>query len=300
MLMNRNKNKVKESRGDRIFNVCNVLFMLVFAAVILYPFLNILAISLSGLSEGLLNSVTIFPKKFTWEAYSQILGNAELWKSYGNTIFVSVVGAVVTVFLTALAAYPLAFCDFPGKKIYTIFITITAWFNAGIIPNYMVVRELGLLDSLFALILPGALSAYNIIVTRSTYRSIPKSLIESARLDGASEWMILFRIAMPLAKAGLAVIAMWTLVLYWNDYTGPLLYISDPNKFTLQQILNKIILSAQGSDIGINAGTADGAAALGTQVKYASLMVSMLPVLIAFPFVQKYFVKGALVGSVKE
>ncbi len=299
-MLKRNKNKVKESRGDRIFNVCNVIFMLVFSAMILYPFLNILAISLSGISEGRLNTVTIFPKDFTVKAYSQIIANKALWRSYGNTIMVSVGGAAVTVFLTALAAYPLAFCQFPGKKIYTIFITVTAWFNAGVIPGYMVVRELGLLDSHWALILPGALTAYNIIVVRSTYHSIPKSLIESARMDGANDWMILFKMVMPLAKAGLAVIAMWSLVLYWNDYTGPLLYISSQEKFTLQQILNKIILSAQGSDIGINAGTADGAAALGTQVKYAALMFSMLPVLVAFPFVQKYFVQGALVGSVKE
>ena len=150
------------------------------------------------------------------------------------------------------------------------------------------------------MIIPGALSAYNVIVIRTTFQGLPKSLIEAAKIDGASDFRILFRIVMPLAKAGLAVVALWTVVGHWNNYTGPLLYISSTEKFTLQQILNKIVLSAQGSDIGINAGTADGVAAIGTQVKYAALMFSMLPVMVAFPFVQKYFVQGALVGSVKE
>lgn len=298
--MVKNKNKVKDSAGNRIFDAVNILFMVLFAALILYPFLNILAISLSGVSEGRLNTVTILPKEITASAYSQIIANMAIWRSYANTFFVALVGAVITVILTALAAYPLAFCDFPGKKAYSFFIVITMWFSAGIIPAYMVVRTLGLLDSLWSLIIPGALSAYNVIVIRTTFQGLPKSLIEAAKIDGASDFRILFRIVMPLAKAGLAVVALWTVVGHWNNYTGPLLYISSTEKFTLQQILNKIVLSAQGSDIGINAGTADGVAVIGTQVKYAALMFSMLPVMVAFPFVQKYFVQGALVGSVKE
>ncbi len=208
--------------------------------------------------------------------------------------------AILSVLLTALAAYPLAFCDFPGKKAYNFFIVITMWFSAGLIPNFMVVRTLGLIDSLWSLIIPGALSAYNVIVVRTTFASIPRSLIESAQIDGASHFTILRKIVMPLAKAGLTVIALWTIVGAWNNYTGPLMYISSTEKFTLQQILNKIVLNSQGSDIGINAGTADGNQAVGTQVKYAAVMFSMLPVLIAFPFAQKFFVQGALVGSVKE
>lgn len=299
-MFQKNKNKVKDSTGDRIFDIVNVIFMVLLAIVILYPFLNILAISMSGVSEGRLNTVTIFPKEFTLEAYSQIVANMAIWRSYANTIFVAAVGALITVMLTSIAAYPLAFCEFPGKRIYNFFIVITMWFNAGIIPSYMVVRSLGLLDSLWALIIPGALSAYNVIVIRTTFMSVPKSLIEAAKMDGANDWRILFTIVMPLAKAGLAVVALWTIVGHWNNYTGPLLYISSTDKFTLQQILNKIVLNAQGSDIGINAGTVDGAAAIGTQIKYATVMFSMLPVMIAFPFVQKYFVQGALVGSVKE
>ncbi len=294
------KNKVKEPLGNRIFDIGNVVFMIVFAAVILYPFLNVLAISMSGLSEGLLNTVTIFPKKFTMEAYSQIVANEAIWRSYANTIFVAAMSAILSVLLTALAAYPLAFCDFPGKKAYNFFIVITMWFSAGLIPNFMVVRTLGLIDSLWSLIIPGALSAYNVIVVRTTFASIPRSLIESAQIDGASHFTILRKIVMPLAKAGLTVIALWTIVGAWNNYTGPLMYISSTEKFTLQQILNKIVLNSQGSDIGINAGTADGNQAVGTQVKYAAVMFSMLPVLIAFPFAQKFFVQGALVGSVKE
>ena len=269
-MFQKNKNKVKDSLGDRIFDVVNVIFMILLAVIILYPFLNILAISMSGVSEGRLNTVTIIPKQFTVDAYSQIVANSAIWRSYANTIFVALVGAAITVLLTAVAAYPLAFCEFPGKRAYNFFIVITMWFNAGIIPSYMVVRSLGLLNSLWALIIPGALSAYNVIVIRTTFQSIPKSLVEAAKMDGASAWRILFTV------------------------------VSSTEKFTLQQILNKIVLNAQGSDIGINAGTADGVAALGTQVKYATVMFSMLPVLITFPFVQKYFVQGALVGSVKE
>ena len=299
-MFQKNKNKVKDSLGDRIFDAVNVIFMILLAVIILYPFLNILAISMSGVSEGRLNTVTIIPKEFTVDAYSQIVANSAIWRSYANTIFVALVGAAITVLLTAIAAYPLAFCEFPGKRAYNFFIVITMWFNAGIIPSYMVVRSLGLLNTLWALIIPGALSAYNVIIIRTTFQGIPKSLVEAAKMDGASAWRILFTVVMPLAKAGLSVVALWTVVGHWNNYTGPLLYISSTEKFTLQQILNKIVLNAQGSDIGINAGTADGVAALGTQVKYATVMFSMLPVLITFPFVQKYFVQGALVGSVKE
>jgi putative aldouronate transport system permease protein len=260
------------------------------------------AISFSGDVPVLRSAVTFFPMDFTTSAYNKIITNMSLWRSIMNSLFVAFAGCALSLVVISVAAYPMAFADFYGKKVYTMLILFTMWFSGGIIPTFMTIRSLGLHNSLWSLIVNGLLSAYFVIIARSYFQSIPVSMVESVRIDGANDYRILFSIIMPLSKPVLATIGLWVVVGHWNDYLNPLIFLSDRNNYTLQLVLKEIVLYSESSLYGLSAAVSglSGSADLGPQVRNAALVVSMIPMVIFYPFVQRYFVSGIMLGAVKE
>jgi putative aldouronate transport system permease protein len=297
------RHTIRRTGGEKIFAALNCLVMGVLVAAFLYPLLNMAAISLSGDLAVLRAEVTFFPIGFTTAPYRKIIANALLWRSIFNTVFVALAGCVLSLVMISVAAYPLAFADFYGKKLYTALIIFTMWFSGGIIPTFMTIRSLGLHNSLWSLIVNGLLTGYYVVIARSYFQSIPISMVESARIDGANDYGILFRIIIPLSKPVLATIALWVIVGHWNDYLQPLIFLSDRNKYTLQLVLKEIVLKSESSLYGLSAASSsnfEGVADLGPQVRNAALVVSMIPMIAFYPFVQRYFVSGIMLGAVKE
>lgn len=204
--------------------------------------------------------------------------------------------------LTSFAAYPLAYVNFYGKKLISFLIMFTMWFSAGMIPTFMVVRNLGLINNLFSLICVSLVSAYNTIILRNYYESIPSALVESGYLDGANDFQVLIHIVTPMAKPALAIIMLWSIVGHWNDFFSPLIYLNDTKKYTLQLVLRDIVLEASGTELyGITTTTAEGSShsAISEQTRNAVVFLAMLPMLVIYPFLQKYFVTGMMIGAVK-
>jgi putative aldouronate transport system permease protein len=289
--------------GERIFSAINLIIMVFLLVAFLYPIINMAAISMSGDVAVLRAEVTVFPIGFNTQAYNKIIANATLWRSILNSLFVAFVGCGLSLIMVSIAAYPLAFAEFYGKKLYTVLILFTMWFSGGIIPTFMTIRNLGLIDSLWALIINSLLSGYHVVIARGYFQSIPKSMVESARIDGAHDYGILFRIIMPLSKPVLATIALWIIVGHWNDYLNPLIFLSNRSNYTLQLVLKEIVLYSESSLYGLSVavtGGGGGVADLGPQVRNAALVVSMIPMIIIYPFVQRYFVSGIMLGAVKE
>ena len=292
----------KRTVSQKCFTVFNTLFMIIFMILILYPVLNILAISLSEDTAVLTGSVTFYPMGLDLSAYEKAFTNRLLLSSYMNTVLVSVSGCIFTLVFTSMAAYPLAFCDFYGKKVVSFMIMFTMWFSAGMIPSFMVVKTLGLVNNLASLVIVSLISAYNTIILRNYYESIPASLVESAYLDGANDFGVLAKIITPMAKPALAIIALWSVVGHWNDFFAPLIYINDTKKYTLQLVLRDIVLEASGTELyGMSTPTVEGSShsAISEQTKNAVVFLAMVPMLVIYPFLQKYFVKGMMIGAVK-
>lgn len=295
--------RLKPTRGEKAFDVFNTVLLILFGAVFLYPVLNVVAVSFSSSSSILQNQVTVLPVQFTSTAYSKIINNVSILRSYGNTIFVALVGCCLTLFSTCIAAYPLVFCDFFGKKAYSMMLIIALWFSGGIIPTYLVMNSLHLTNSLWSLIINTLFSSYYIIILRSFFTgSIPMSLVESMRIDGANDFVILFKLVIPLSKAALATISLWIIVSHWNEFLPALMYLQDRSKYTLQIILQEIILQNQGALSGASDAArinAEGQMVLSTQIQNAVIVVSILPMVAVYPFLSKYFVKGIMLGAVK-
>ena len=291
----------KNSKGEKIFDGFNLILMIVLCMVFLYPVLNVLAVSLSGSGPILRGEVSFFPRDFNTSGYANILTNTNIWRAYGNTIFVASVGAILGLSMTCLAAYPMAFGKFYGKKIYTFMILFTMWFGGGLIPTYLVMSRLGLINTHWVLIFNFLISPFNVIILRSFFQSIPDALIESAKLDGANDLVCMIKIVLPLSKPALATIGLWIIVAHWNDFMGPLMYLTERSMLTLQVVLNEIVLQASGSLHGVESAVqaGDGSITVPQQVQNAVIFVSLIPMLAIYPFLQKYFVKGIMIGSVK-
>ena len=294
---------IKRSTGEKIFNVANIVLMALLLIFLLYPVLNVLAISMSSETEVMAANVTFYPIGFNPQAYTTIFQDNELWRSIFNSVFVAFGGCALSLVALCIASYPLAFGDFYGKKLYSVIIMFTMWFQGGIVPLFLTIQNLGLYDTLWALILNGLISAYNVVIIRSYFNSIPFSIVESARIDGANDFTILFRLIVPLAKPVLATVALWVIVGHWNDYMNPLILISNTENQTLQLKLKSLVLAAESSTSNLStlSQTTDhkGVAALSTQVKNAVLVVSMVPMIVIYPFIQRFFVSGVMLGSVK-
>ena len=295
------KNKIKVSPSERIFNIFNIILMLVMMIIMFYPMWHVLCASFSNAKMLSSHSgVLLKPEGFSATAYKLMMKNPMIIKGYANTFFILFFGLVVNMFMTCLAAYVLSRRNLMFKKPLTIIIVFTMYFSGGLIPTYLNIMGLGLEDSLWAVILPGAISTYNMIVMRTGFASVPVSLEEAAKIDGASSFRVMWQIILPLSKATVAVVCLYYAVSHWNAWFNAMLYLTDRNKFPLQLILREILIQNDTSSMvtAMDVGAGDSSFVSET-VKYAVIIVSVVPILCVYPFIQKYFTKGVMVGAVK-
>lgn len=292
------KRKIKESWDNRLFGIGVMTILIVLAALCLLPFLYLLAVSLSESGPVMRGEVTFWPKEFTVEVYKTIIQNGDLVRAMARTILLTVVYVAVSMVMTILCAYPLSEPNLRGRKILWPFIIFTMYFSGGMIPTYLLISDLGLIDSMASLILPGMISTYNMIVLRSFFTSIPLSLRESAYIDGAGDFKIMTKIILPLSKPSLATIALFYGVARWNNLQDALLYINDVDKAVLQLKLKQLIDNTETISEMLEGATAANTMVTET-VRAGSLLFSLIPVLLVYPFLQKYFVKGVMIGAVK-
>lgn len=291
-----------KSLGAKAFDAINVLIMGLITVAMIYPLLHVVALSLSSLSAVELGSITFFPQGIDLEGYKFIIDNPQFWHAYGNTILYVVVGTPINLLLTSLLAYPLAMRDFILRKPLMVFIAITLFFNGGLIPTYLVVQSLGLINTMWAVILPGAVSAFNVIIYRTFFQSIPVELRESAFMDGANDLVILTRIYWPLSKPLLATFALFSIVALWNDWFDPLIYLNSSSLQPIALYLQSIVIQGNlGQWSGSNAATmaTNNLLVDPLTIVMAVVVVAMAPVLVLYPFIQRYFARGILIGAIK-
>lgn len=275
---------------DAIVHVVNILI----AVAILYPMVHLLAVSLSGYSEIMAGEVTILPKGFSLENYLYFLGDSKVLRAYGNSIIYTAVGVACNLAITLLTAYPLSRNKLMGRSVIMKLIIFTLYFSGGTIPLYLVVKGTHLLDTMWSLIIPNVVWTMELIIMISFFKSIPPSLYEAAELDGAGEFQTFVKVALPLSKASIASIALFFFIGHWNSYYNPMLYLNEPSKYPMQLVLRNMLLENTES---VTSSMLAGVAPEG--IKSAIIVLTMIPVLIIYPFVQKFFVKGVTVGAVK-
>ena len=285
----------------RVFLVFNTIILIILSFVFLSPMLHVLFASFSDpLALARYSGIVLWPRgPLTVDGYRRVFQNPNILTGYMNTIFYVGVGTTLSVIFTALAGYALSRKRLVMRNRLMLLITFTMLFNGGLIPTYMVVKELHLLDSRAAVILTMMISAYNLIIMRTFFGSISDSLEESARIDGARDTQIFFRIYLPLAKAGIAVMALYYGVAYWNTWFGASIYLQTRDKFPLQLVLRNILLATQASGDMMGGIDTDEMAQMAELIKYALIVVATFPILCVYPFLQKYFVKGVMVGAIK-
>ena len=288
-----------KTTGSRIFTVCNYIILSLIMLLTLYPCWYVLMASVSNpvlLYNG--SKLLLWPRGFSIEAYRLILQHAMLWKSYGNTLIYVSASLVLGLSCTILGSYVLSRSYMPGKKVILGMITVTMFFGGGMIPTYLVVVNLGIVNTRWAMILPSLISTYNMIMMMTYFRGIPASLEESARIDGANDFTILLRIMIPLALPVIAVIALYIIVSNWNSYIAATIYLRDRELFPLQVILREILISGT-SNLDTATSGYDDFSAYSEAVKYTTIIASTLPVLCIYPFLQRFFVKGVMLGAIK-
>ncbi|TDE89166.1 carbohydrate ABC transporter permease [Occultella glacieicola] len=281
--------------AGKAFDVVNVVVLVGVGAIAILPFLYVLAGSFATEYELTTRPFFLWPNEFTTDAYASILGSTVFVRAFITTVAVTGVGTAIQLALTALMAYPLSKIDLPGRRTIMSLVVFTMVFSAGLIPTFLIVKELGLLDTYWALILPAAINPFSLIIIKNFFQELPKELEESAKIDGANELRILRSVVMPLSKPVLATFALFYAVGIWNDYMSPLIYLNDTSKWTLQMFLRQV--TAASSLTAEDLGNELPPPAQG--IKFAVVMVATIPVLLAYPFLQKHFAKGMLIGSVK-
>ncbi|MCR8631692.1 carbohydrate ABC transporter permease [Paenibacillus radicis (ex Xue et al. 2023)] len=286
--------------GPWLFDGFNYLLLSVLVIVTLYPIYYMAIISVS---DGLLVSrgdVRFFPAGFNWEAYKTVLEDPAIIRSYGNTFVYTFLGTLINVGLTALCAYPLSRNKLYGKSVFTFLIILTMFFHGGIIPNYLVVNNLGLLDSMWAILLPPAINVWYMIMMRTFFSGIPNELHESAFIDGANDVHIFLRIVLPLSMPVLATMTMFYAVWHWNSFFPAMIYLNDQKLFPVQIIMRKIVVAGQMGNQSMAASGSELTVLVSAEnIKYAVIIITIFPILAIYPFIQKYFVKGVMVGSLK-
>ena len=291
-----------KSTSRQIFEIINVAIMFFLSIIMVYPFLYVLAASLSSNASVLAGRVSIIPDGFNLEAYKAVLNYSLVWTSYKNTIFYTVLGTFINLVLTICGAYPLSRDYFYGKSIFMFIIAVTMFFSGGLIPTFLVVKGLGLYNKYWALLLPGAISATNMIIMRTFFQNIPYDLEEAAIIDGASDFQVLSRIILPLSTPSIMTIGMFYAVGHWNSWFSAMIYLRDSSKYPLQLILRQIVLQNQVNELlSQQAGTTieETQSLIAETVKYSVIIVAVVPILCVYPFIQKHFVKGVMIGSIK-
>ncbi|WP_233530907.1 carbohydrate ABC transporter permease [Paenibacillus alkalitolerans] len=284
------------SLGSRIFDTANVLFMIVLSFTTIYPFLYLLTLSLSPNDVSFVQ-IRIIPERVTFNNFIQVLNYDYVIKGFLNTLQRTVLGTVLTVSVTIAAAYVLAKSYFPHRKFWTVLIIMTMFFNGGLIPTYLLIKNLGLMNTVWALTLPIMVNAFQLIIARNFMMSIPEELEEAAKIDGAHEMYILWRIVIPLSMPIIATLGLWNAVNHWNQWFDSLIYMTERDLDVLQVVMRRIVLQGQMdlvSETPINDTRGNP-----ETIKAATVMVTTIPIILVYPFVQKYFVKGMMVGSIK-
>lgn len=291
--------KAKRSRLKRagLFDLINVLIMLFIAISILYPVLYVVKQSFAG-SQSPAISISLIPEEISMANYEKVINNQYVGYGFINTILRVIVGTPLTMIVTVLAAYPLSKRDFPNRTLWTGFFVFTMFFSGGMIPDYLLVRQVGIYDTLWALVLPRLVDTFNLLIVRNYMMSLPGSLEESARIDGAGDMRILLQIILPLSMPILATLALWTIVNHWSWWFDSLLYTKDSKKLVLQVVLRRIVLEGT-TQMMDQSGFQDNTMVNSEGLKAAVIMVTTVPIVCVYPFLQKYFVKGILVGSLK-
>lgn len=292
--------KISKRKGFHTFDVILILFSVIIMVIIAYPLFFVVIASFSDPEAVLGGKITFWPVGFNLESYKMILKEPKIWNGYRNTIFYTVLGTFINFILTTLTAYPLSRKDMPCRKLLTFFITFTMLFSGGMIPVYMVVRGLNLTDTIWAMVIPGAISTYNMLVMKNYFQSsIPEELHEAAAIDGCGHFQSLLRVILPLSTPIIAVIILFYAVGHWNAFFNAIIYLRDQRLYPLQIILREIMLQNSLEAVGGDMIGMYEKVMRGETMKYAVILVASAPVLAFYPFVQKYFVKGIMVGAVK-
>ncbi|MDO5422119.1 MAG: carbohydrate ABC transporter permease [Eubacteriales bacterium] len=295
------RTKVKKSRSDLAFYVITGILITVFFILVLYPIVFVVAASFSSGDAVSSGKVFLWPVDFSLDGYRTVFNDRDVLIGFRNSLLYMVVGTTINVSMTMCAAYALTRTDVPGVNKIMFLFTFTMFFSGGMIPNYMLIRNLHIMDTMWAMVLPGAISAYNLIIARTFIQSnIPKELYEAAEMDGCSDIKFFLKIVLPLSGAVIAVLVLFYGVAHWNSYFNAMLYLNDPEKYSLPIILKQILISSQ-----IDPSTVTDPelqmqiARIANVIKYALIVVTMIPIVIIYPFIQKYFVKGVMIGSIK-
>ena len=285
---------------DKALLITGYILLGLFVVAIIIPMIYIIVASFMDPITLQNKGITFDFEKWTLTAYNRVMSNAQIWVGFKNAVIYSVVFTVVSVFVTLLAAYPMSRADFKGKGFFNAIFVITMFFGGGLIPTYLLISNLGLLDSMWAIILPGAFSVWNMIIARTYYQGIPGELQEAAEVDGANEITYYFKILLPVCTPVIAVLALWQFVAMWNSYFDAMIYLNDSAKQPLQLVLRSILIQNQ-PEAGMIADMQSTAerAQLAELLKYATIIISSLPLLVMYPFFQKYFDAGIMAGSVK-
>lgn len=299
--MSKGRTKIRKSGSDKVFDGIVLVFLTLLLILVLYPLIYIVSASFSSASAVTSGKVILLPVDFSLEGYKAVFENKDIWLGYKNTIIYTVCGTFINVAVTLMAAYPLSRKDLKGKVILTFFFTFTMLFGGGMIPNYILIRDLHLMNTRWAIILPGALSVYNMIVARTFIQSnIPDELLEASQLDGCSDTKYFFSIILPLSKAVIAVLALFYGVGHWNAYFNAFLYLNDKKLYPLQIFLREILINnTMDMNSFVDPTLMEAKQGLADLLKYSLIIVASVPVLCLYPFAQKYFVKGVMIGSVK-
>ena len=297
------KRKIKNriSGKDRVFYILIGLLLTIMFLLVLYPCIFVLSASVSSGTAVQSGKVLLLPVGFNLTGYETVFNTKNVWIGFGNSLFYTVVGTAINLVVTIMAAYPLSRPDLKGRDRLMLFFTFTMFFNGGIITNYLLVVKLGILNTRWALLLPGALNVYNMIVARTFLQNnIPLELLEASQIDGCSDFKYLFRVVLPLSKAVLAVMVLFYGVAHWNTYFNAMIYINNRSLQPLPIFLKEILISGQMDPASVSdPELAEKVAQIAGVIKYALIVVSMLPVLMIYPFVQKHFVKGVTIGAIK-
>lgn len=295
------KTKIKRNREDFIFDIVSYCILGLLSLVVLYPLYFIVIASFSDPYQVLTGNVILIPKGLNVDSYRRVFSESSIWTGYRNSLLYTVLGTALNVFLTATLAYPLSRRYFSGRKFIMTLILITMFFNGGLIPTYMLVNSLKLRDTIAVMIFLGAVSAYNVIIARTNFESnITSDLEEAASIDGCSQIRFFFTMVLPLSKAIIAVLVLYYAVGHWNDYMKGLIYLKDPKRYPLQLVIRSILLTSRIIDFeNVDVEEINRQMRLAEGMKYGVIIVSSVPVLLIYPFIQKYFVKGVMIGSVK-
>ena len=293
--------KVKKSAGDILFDVFNYLFMLLIVVIMLAPMIHVVSVSFSSGEEALRGGLFLWPRGFNLKAYEQVFQDDMILRTYLNTILYTIANTILTLLFTSLTAYPLSVAGFCLKKPVTVYLTLTMFISGGTIPTYLLMKSLHLINNPMVMFIPFIVGAYNVILFRTFFSGIDSGIRESARIDGASEFRILFQIILPPSKAILATVGLFTLVGKWNDWFSALIYLTEEKYYPVQMILRKILFNSRafvGMDADVMRMFRDNTIQP-VNIQMATIVVVTLPIVCIYPFIQKYFAKGVMIGSIK-